>query len=91
MLKLATVCSCEYITGGGGGECNLPIVSNEILYLFIPETNADVSKHSISYCMKFYIHPTPLILSIILLLLTDGSTYQLERVTGMFSTVTLKG
>ena len=54
MLKLATACSCKYITGGG--ECTLPIVGNELLYLFIPETNADVTKHSIYYCMKFYIH-----------------------------------
>jgi hypothetical protein len=51
MLKLATTCSCEYITSGGGAGCN------ELLYLFIPETNADVTKHSISYCMKFYIPP----------------------------------
>jgi hypothetical protein len=36
MLKLATACSCEYVTGGGGGggECNLPIVCNELIYLF---------------------------------------------------------
>lgn len=61
MLKLATTCSCECITGvgGGGGECNLPIVGNKLLYLFIPETNADVTKHSTSYCMKFYIHHRP--------------------------------
>ena len=60
MLKPATTCSCEYITGvGGGGECNLLIVDNELLYLFIPETNTDVTKHIISYYMKFYIHPCP--------------------------------
>jgi len=65
MLKLATACSCEYITGGGagggggGGEYNLSVVCKELLYLFIPETNVDVTKHSISYCMKFYIHLPP--------------------------------